>query len=93
MSESYILLKIVFSLDLDKNCRQSILDNNTKDFITVFPNTLISGTTIASGITCERRAVLDTRFKTEGQNKIMLTGTLTHEIFQWSIANNSRLFS
>lgn len=76
---------------MDKNCRQSILDNNTKDFITVFPNTLISGTTIASGITCERRAVLDTRFKTEGQNKIMLTGTMTHEIFQWSIANNSRV--
>eukprot|EP00111_Clytia_hemisphaerica_P000398 TCONS_00001102-protein len=79
---------IAYVSNLNDACRRSILCNNSKEFITVFPNTLISGTTIASGITCERQAVLNTRFKTEGQNEVMLVGTLTHEIFQWAISNN-----
>jgi len=79
-----------YTLDLNGDTSRSILDNTSNNYIILFPNTLISGTTISAGITCERQAVLNNRFKTEGQNEVMLVGTLTHEIFQWAVANRSR---
>ena len=70
--------------------KKSVLDNISKNYITIFPSTLVAGTTIASGITCERQAVLNSRFKTDGQNEVMLVGTLTHELFEWSVTNKSK---
>ncbi|XP_055087707.1 DNA replication ATP-dependent helicase/nuclease DNA2 isoform X1 [Periophthalmus magnuspinnatus] len=52
-------------------------------FLVLYPDTLISGTSIASGIRCMRRAVLGDMFKTfDGGSKQMLNGTMVHEIFQ-----------
>lgn len=60
------------------------LDNSSKHYIIVYPNTLISGTTIAAGITCERKAVLNERFKVDLQtNKAVFLGSITHELFDW----------
>ena len=86
----FFIVKSLYTIDLKGDIKQSILDNTTSDYIILFPNTLISGTTISTGITCERQAVLNNRFKTEGQNEVMFVGTLTHEVFQWAVANRSR---
>uniref|UniRef100_A0A3B3ZAD9 DNA replication ATP-dependent helicase/nuclease n=1 Tax=Periophthalmus magnuspinnatus TaxID=409849 RepID=A0A3B3ZAD9_9GOBI len=53
-------------------------------FLVLYPDTLISGTSIASGIRCMRRAVLGDMFKQtfDGGSKQMLNGTMVHEIFQ-----------
>lgn len=62
-----------------------ILDNKTEHHITLYPNTLISGTTIAAGISCERQAIFNERFKMEKQNEAMLLGTITHDLFEWAL--------
>uniref|UniRef100_A0A4W5RRG7 DNA replication ATP-dependent helicase/nuclease n=1 Tax=Hucho hucho TaxID=62062 RepID=A0A4W5RRG7_9TELE len=52
-------------------------------FLVLLPDVLISGTSIASGIRCMRRAVLGEMFKSfDGGSKQMLNGTIVHEIFQ-----------
>uniref|UniRef100_A0A674F7F7 DNA replication ATP-dependent helicase/nuclease n=1 Tax=Salmo trutta TaxID=8032 RepID=A0A674F7F7_SALTR len=52
-------------------------------FLVLLPDVLISGTSIASGIRCMRRAVLGEMFKRfDGGSKQMLNGTIVHEIFQ-----------
>ncbi len=57
------------------------LDNQSLRILTLFPNTLVSGTTISMGITCQRRGVLSELFKTDGPNQVMFTGTFMHELF------------
>uniref|UniRef100_A0A3P8YSP2 DNA replication ATP-dependent helicase/nuclease n=1 Tax=Esox lucius TaxID=8010 RepID=A0A3P8YSP2_ESOLU len=49
-------------------------------FLVLLPDVLISGTSIASGIRCMRRAVLGEIF--DGGSKQMLNGTIVHDIFQ-----------
>ncbi|XP_061420867.1 DNA replication ATP-dependent helicase/nuclease DNA2 isoform X2 [Lethenteron reissneri] len=53
-------------------------------FVVVNPDLLLSGTTVANGIRCPRRAVLSERFKGGGEwgTRQMLLGTLLHEVFQ-----------
>uniref|UniRef100_A0A8C8M6F2 DNA replication ATP-dependent helicase/nuclease n=1 Tax=Oncorhynchus tshawytscha TaxID=74940 RepID=A0A8C8M6F2_ONCTS len=52
-------------------------------FLVLLPDVLISGTSIASGIRCMRRAVLGEMFKCfDGGSKQMLNGTIVHDIFQ-----------
>uniref|UniRef100_A0A6Q2X5L2 DNA replication ATP-dependent helicase/nuclease DNA2 n=1 Tax=Esox lucius TaxID=8010 RepID=A0A6Q2X5L2_ESOLU len=52
-------------------------------FLVLLPDVLISGTSIASGIRCMRRAVLGEMFKSfDGGSKQMLNGTIVHDIFQ-----------
>ncbi|MFT7805658.1 DNA replication ATP-dependent helicase/nuclease DNA2 [Arapaima gigas] len=54
-----------------------------RGFLVLFPDILISSTSIASSIRCMRRGVLGERFKAfEGSSKQMLNGTIVHEIFQ-----------
>ncbi|XP_072533295.1 DNA replication ATP-dependent helicase/nuclease DNA2 [Salminus brasiliensis] len=52
-------------------------------FLVLLPDLLISGTSIASGIRCMRRAVLGEMFKSfDGGSKQMLNGTIVHDVFQ-----------
>uniref|UniRef100_A0AAV2LPH1 DNA replication ATP-dependent helicase/nuclease n=1 Tax=Knipowitschia caucasica TaxID=637954 RepID=A0AAV2LPH1_KNICA len=51
-------------------------------FLVLHPDTLISGTSIANGIRCMRRAVLCDMFKSFDGSKQMLNGTIVHEVFQ-----------
>eukprot|EP00794_Sanderia_malayensis_P004887 gene4887-5527_t len=76
-----------------KTCEQSsiTLDNSSPMFLTLFPNTLLSSTTISMGITCQRRAVLSELFKTDGPNQAMFLGTFLHDLFDFAI--DKKVFS
>ncbi|XP_055363244.1 DNA replication ATP-dependent helicase/nuclease DNA2 isoform X2 [Betta splendens] len=61
----------------------SWLVDREQGFLVLFPDTLISGTSISSSIRCMRRAVLGDMFKSfDGGSKQMLNGTMVHEVFQ-----------
>ena len=52
-------------------------------FVIVNPDLLVSGTAVVSALFCMRKAVLSERFKgLEGGNRVMLVGTLVHELLQ-----------
>ncbi|XP_074088489.1 DNA replication ATP-dependent helicase/nuclease DNA2 isoform X2 [Macrotis lagotis] len=62
-----------------------------KDFgyLTLYPDVLISGTSIANSIRCMRRAVLSENFRSCDPNSHqMLIGTVLHEIFQKAITDS-----
>ncbi|XP_078201894.1 DNA replication ATP-dependent helicase/nuclease DNA2 isoform X3 [Callithrix jacchus] len=62
-----------------------------KDFgyLILYPDMLISGTSIASSIRCMRRAVLSETFRSsEPATRQMLIGTVLHEVFQKAISNS-----
>ena len=84
-----ILLFISLGLDNPTSTRCTI-DNNSAGYVTLYPDTLISGTTISTGISCPRRAVLSEQFKTEFQNEVMLIGTILHDLFDWVIEKRGR---
>ena len=67
-----------------------ILDNSSHRYLILFPNTLISGTTISMGINCPRQAVLSEMFKTDGPNEVMLFGTLMHELFDFVLKEKGK---
>ncbi|CAB1312952.1 unnamed protein product, partial [Coregonus sp. 'balchen'] len=69
---------------LEGQCVSGIwLIDRESGFLVLLPDVLISGTSIASGIRCMRRAVLGEMFKSfDGGSKQMLNGTIVHEIFQ-----------
>uniref|UniRef100_G3W9L7 DNA replication ATP-dependent helicase/nuclease n=1 Tax=Sarcophilus harrisii TaxID=9305 RepID=G3W9L7_SARHA len=62
-----------------------------KDFgyLTLHPDMLISGTSVANSIRCMRRAVLSEKFRSCDPNSHqMLIGTVLHEIFQKAIIDS-----
>ncbi|XP_004470579.2 DNA replication ATP-dependent helicase/nuclease DNA2 [Dasypus novemcinctus] len=62
-----------------------------KDFgyLILYPDMLISGTSVASSIRCMRRAVLSETFKSSDPvTRQMLIGTVLHEIFQKAISDS-----
>uniref|UniRef100_A0A2K5I666 DNA replication ATP-dependent helicase/nuclease DNA2 n=1 Tax=Colobus angolensis palliatus TaxID=336983 RepID=A0A2K5I666_COLAP len=62
-----------------------------KDFgyLILYPDILISGTSIASSIRCMRRAVLSETFRSsDPATRQMLIGTILHEVFQKAINNS-----
>ncbi|KAM6184831.1 DNA replication ATP-dependent helicase/nuclease DNA2 [Rhynchocyon petersi] len=57
-------------------------------YLILYPDMLISGTSIASSIRCMRRAVLSETFrKSDPATRQMLIGTILHEIFQKAISD------
>ncbi|XP_069720229.1 DNA replication ATP-dependent helicase/nuclease DNA2 [Phaenicophaeus curvirostris] len=58
-------------------------------YLVLYPDLLLSGTTISNSIRCMRRAVLSERFRSfESGSRSTLIGTILHEIFQQSVTNN-----
>ncbi|XP_004680892.1 PREDICTED: DNA replication ATP-dependent helicase/nuclease DNA2 [Condylura cristata] len=58
-------------------------------YLILYPDMLISGTSIASSIRCMRRAVLRETFRTsDPATRQMLIGTVLHEVFQKAISEN-----
>ncbi|XP_061229796.1 DNA replication ATP-dependent helicase/nuclease DNA2 [Neopsephotus bourkii] len=58
-------------------------------YLVLYPDLLLSGTTISNSIRCMRRAVLSERFRgSESGSRQTLVGTILHEIFQQSVTNN-----
>ncbi|NXS06398.1 DNA2 nuclease, partial [Neodrepanis coruscans] len=65
------------------------LINDQSGYLVLYPDLLLSGTTVSSSIRCVRRAVLSERFRgSESGSHQMLVGTILHEIFQQSVTNN-----
>ncbi|XP_045698079.1 DNA replication ATP-dependent helicase/nuclease DNA2 isoform X4 [Phyllostomus hastatus] len=58
-------------------------------FLILYPDMLISGTSIASSIRCMRRAVLSETFRSpDPASRQMLIGTVLHEVFQKAISDS-----
>ncbi|XP_036120908.1 DNA replication ATP-dependent helicase/nuclease DNA2 isoform X4 [Molossus molossus] len=58
-------------------------------YLILYPDMLISGTSIASSIRCMRRAVLSETFRSSDQaTRQMLIGTVLHEVFQKAISDS-----
>ncbi|XP_006728960.1 DNA replication ATP-dependent helicase/nuclease DNA2 [Leptonychotes weddellii] len=58
-------------------------------YLILYPDMLISGTSIASSIRCLRRAVLNETFRSsDPATHQMLIGTVLHEVFQKAISNS-----
>uniref|UniRef100_A0A8C9EI22 DNA replication ATP-dependent helicase/nuclease DNA2 n=1 Tax=Pavo cristatus TaxID=9049 RepID=A0A8C9EI22_PAVCR len=63
--------------------------NEQSGYLILYPDLLLSGTTISSSIRCMRKAVLSERFRgSECGSRQTLVGTILHEIFQQSVTNN-----
>ncbi|KAM4669528.1 DNA replication ATP-dependent helicase/nuclease DNA2 [Amazona ochrocephala] len=63
--------------------------NEQSGYLVLYPDLLLSGTTISNSIRCMRRAVLSERFRgSESGSRQTLVGTILHEIFQQSVTNN-----
>ncbi|NXG46383.1 DNA2 nuclease, partial [Psilopogon haemacephalus] len=63
--------------------------NEQSGYLVLYPDLLLSGTTISNSIRCVRRAVLSEKFKgSEFGSRHTLLGTILHEIFQQSVTNN-----
>ncbi|RXG72621.1 DNA replication ATP-dependent helicase/nuclease DNA2 [Armadillidium vulgare] len=83
MYESYIkegdIVHILFSEEV--NSQFYVSDH--KGIVVVNPDYLISGTSVVSAVFCPRKSVLNERFKGyDGGNKIMIIGSLVHQLFQ-----------
>uniref|UniRef100_A0A8C4MED1 DNA replication ATP-dependent helicase/nuclease n=1 Tax=Equus asinus asinus TaxID=83772 RepID=A0A8C4MED1_EQUAS len=58
-------------------------------YLILYPDMLISGTSIASSIRCMRRAVLSETFRSsDSVTRQMLIGTVLHEVFQKAISDS-----
>ncbi|XP_074965605.1 DNA replication ATP-dependent helicase/nuclease DNA2 isoform X2 [Phalacrocorax aristotelis] len=63
--------------------------NEQSGYLVLYPDLLLSGTTISNSIRCMRRAVLGERFRgSESGSHQTLIGTILHEIFQQAVTNN-----
>ncbi|KFQ02834.1 DNA replication ATP-dependent helicase/nuclease DNA2, partial [Haliaeetus albicilla] len=63
--------------------------NEQSGYLVLYPDLLLSGTTISNSIRCMRRAVLSERFRgSDSGSRQTLIGTILHEIFQQSVMNN-----
>ncbi|NXP77450.1 DNA2 nuclease, partial [Ramphastos sulfuratus] len=63
--------------------------NEQSGYLVLYPDLLLSGTTISNSIRCVRRAVLSEKFRgSEFGSRHTLIGTILHEIFQQSVTNN-----
>ncbi|KAF7247212.1 DNA replication ATP-dependent helicase/nuclease DNA2, partial [Varanus komodoensis] len=52
-------------------------------YLILYPDLLLSGTTVSKGIRCMRKAILSEKFRRcESGSRPMLIGTILHEIFQ-----------
>lgn len=84
----------IVMIQAKKNSQQWIIDNNN-GFLVVNPDMLISGTTITSGLFCNRRAVLTDKFRKieslpslNADYSVMTVGSLVHQWLQKALREN-----
>ncbi|KAM5139446.1 DNA replication ATP-dependent helicase/nuclease DNA2 [Callospermophilus lateralis] len=78
-------------IHLEGDCKSGtwIIDEDF-GYLILYPDMLISGTSIASSIRCMRRAVLSETFRNSNPaTRQMLIGTILHEVFQKAISSKS----
>ncbi|NWX28356.1 DNA2 nuclease, partial [Notiomystis cincta] len=75
---------------LEGECSSSTWVINAQcGYLVLYPDLLLSGTTISNSIRCMRRAVLSERFRgSESASRQMLLGTILHDVFQQSLTNS-----
>lgn len=62
--------------------------NNEDGMIVTDPDYLVSGTSVVGALYCQRRGVLQERFRgVEADNKTMTIGTIVHELLQRTLRN------
>ncbi|XP_026528506.1 DNA replication ATP-dependent helicase/nuclease DNA2 [Notechis scutatus] len=71
-------------IHLEGECNSGIwIINADSGYLILYPDVLLSGTTVSKSIQCMRRAILSEKFrKCERTSRAMLVGTILHEIFQ-----------
>ncbi|XP_036294221.1 DNA replication ATP-dependent helicase/nuclease DNA2 [Pipistrellus kuhlii] len=77
-------------IHLEGDCTSDtwIIDEDS-GYLILYPDMLISGTSIASSIRCLRRAVLSETFRSSDPvTRQMLIGTVLHEVFQKAISDS-----
>ncbi|XP_043375262.1 DNA replication ATP-dependent helicase/nuclease DNA2 isoform X3 [Dermochelys coriacea] len=63
--------------------------NRDSGYLILYPDLLLSGTTVSNSIRCMRKAVLSEKFRScESSSRQMLIGTILHETFQQGVTNN-----
>uniref|UniRef100_A0A8C6X2Y3 DNA replication ATP-dependent helicase/nuclease n=1 Tax=Naja naja TaxID=35670 RepID=A0A8C6X2Y3_NAJNA len=83
----YLLFPNIFPGDiihLEGECNSGIwIINADSGYLILYPDVLLSGTSVSKSIQCMRRAILSEKFrKCERTTRAMLVGTILHEIFQ-----------
>ncbi|XP_042315276.1 DNA replication ATP-dependent helicase/nuclease DNA2 isoform X2 [Sceloporus undulatus] len=71
-------------IHLEGECSSGIwIIDAESGYLILYPDILLSGTTVSNSIRCMRRAILSEKFRRcESGSRPMLIGTLLHEIFQ-----------
>ncbi|XP_008830883.1 DNA replication ATP-dependent helicase/nuclease DNA2 [Nannospalax galili] len=78
----------IIHLEGDCTSETWIIDDNF-GFLILYPDLLLSGTSVASSIRCMRRAVLSETFRiSDPVTRQMLIGTILHEVFQKAISDS-----
>ncbi|XP_051008450.1 DNA replication ATP-dependent helicase/nuclease DNA2 [Acomys russatus] len=78
----------VIHLEGDRTSKTWVIDDDS-GYLILYPDMLISGTSVASSIRCVRRAVLSETFRvSDPATRQMLTGTILHEVFQKAISES-----
>ncbi|KAH0517040.1 DNA replication ATP-dependent helicase/nuclease DNA2 [Microtus ochrogaster] len=78
----------IVHLEGDRVSETWMIDDDVGYFI-LYPDMLISGTSVASSIRCLRRAVLSETFRvSDPATRQMLIGTILHEVFQKAISES-----
>ncbi|XP_053547814.1 DNA replication ATP-dependent helicase/nuclease DNA2 [Bombina bombina] len=80
-----LLLKPGDVIHLEGSCSSDNIWTVDRDhgYLIVYPDLLISGTSIANAIRCLRRSVLSEKFKVcDKGSRAMLIGTILHDVFQ-----------
>ncbi|XP_060051356.1 DNA replication ATP-dependent helicase/nuclease DNA2 isoform X1 [Erinaceus europaeus] len=78
----------IIHLEVDYASDAWIIDDDF-GYLILYPDMLISGTSIASSIRCMRRAILSETFRSsDSTTRQMLIGTVLHEVFQKAISDN-----
>ena len=72
----------IVNVEADWTGDSALVDDKDGSVI-VNPDVLVSGTAVVSALFCMRKAVMSEKFKgLEGGNRVMLVGTMVHELLQ-----------
>jgi len=92
--DAQVKIDDIVTIQATKDSRQWIVNNNY-GFLVTQPDLLISGTTITSGLFCNRRAVLTEKFRKieslpnlNGDYSVMTVGSLVHQWLQKALREN-----
>ncbi|KAM7169891.1 DNA replication ATP-dependent helicase/nuclease DNA2 isoform 1-T1 [Macrochelys suwanniensis] len=77
-------------IHLEGDCHSGTwIINRDSGYLILYPDLLLSGTTVSNSIRCMRKAVLSEKFRScESSSRQMLLGTVLHETFQQGVTNN-----